>query len=84
MRKNKTLHQTDRVTQGRPCDPVREGFTRTRKISFYDCLMSVICMHGGTLFLKYWSISAGITAAPACLLFQPTSSRGGKDKAECL
>ena len=30
-------------------DPARDH-TRTRKISFKDCLMSSLCMSGGTLF----------------------------------
>ncbi|SCK00025.1 Transposase DDE domain [uncultured Eubacterium sp.] len=44
-----------------------KDFTRTRKISFYDCMMSVICMHGGTLFseiLEYFSRDAGSTGLP--------------------
>ena len=49
---------------------IRSGkdFTRTRKISFYDCLMSVICMHGGTLFseiLEYFCRDNGGTGLPS-------------------
>lgn len=44
-----------------------KDFTRTRKISFYDCMMSVVCMHGGTLFseiLEYFSRDTGSTGMP--------------------
>ena len=54
---------------------VRPGkdFTRARKISFYDCMMSVVCMHGGTLFseiLEYFPddpAGTGLPTVPAYL-----------------
>lgn len=42
-------------------------FTRARKISFFDCMMSVVCMHGGTLFsemLEYFSRDTANTHMP--------------------
>ena len=50
-------------------NPQRD-FTRLRKISFYDCIMSVCCMSGGTLFselLEFYHDSDDPPSASALL-----------------
>ena len=47
-----------------------KDFTRSRKISFSDCMMSVVCMHGGTLFseiLEYFPRNMDVPTVSAYL-----------------
>lgn len=69
QRYERIKHCVKRIEEHRENYVSRPGkdFTRTRKISFYDCMMSVVCMHGGTLFseiLEYFSRYNGNTGMP--------------------
>ena len=47
-----------------------KDFTRSRKISFSDCMMSVVCMHGGTPFseiLEYFPRNMDVPTVSAYL-----------------
>lgn len=57
--------EKEKYVQNPKCD-----FTRLRKISFSDCIMSVCCMSGGTLFseiLEYYQDSTEIPSVSALL-----------------
>lgn len=49
------VRQLERNKEKHLINPEKD-FTRHRKISFSDCVMSVLCMSGGELFsLKFWN-----------------------------
>ena len=59
--------EIDRNKRDYVIDPMRDH-TRTRKISFKDCLMSSLCMSGGTLFsevLEYYESRSSIPSTSA-------------------
>lgn len=46
-----------------------KDFTRHRKISFSDCVMSVLCMSGGTLFSEILEYFSDKTDLPSVSIF---------------
>lgn len=61
------VDELDRNKRDYVVDPMRDH-TRTRKISFKDCLMSSLCMSGGTLFsevLEYYESRSSIPSTSA-------------------
>lgn len=61
------VDEIDRNKRDYVFDPMR-NHTRTRKISFKDCLMSSLCMSGGTLFsevLEYYESKSSIPTTSA-------------------
>ena len=46
-----------------------KDFTRHRKISFSDCVMSLLCMSGGTLFSEVLEYFSDKTDLPSVSIF---------------
>ena len=63
------VRQLERKKEEHLINPEKD-FTRHRKISFSDCVMSVLCMSGGTLFseiLEYFSEKTDLPSVSAYL-----------------